>query len=276
MAVETLYATSLTSGTVTTSGNALGAPDGVFTTDTGNTAWTARFAMSDPTLPQANGTHTVTLRVRKVPGQSGTPTVDSIALYDGATLIATITTGATNVTSATGQDIAPTFAASLLTGHTLSNIEVEVATTNAGGNPSARTPVQLDAITWSGDFAALALQGSASRTDAWQAARAGRAASGWRVRHRRVGRQRTGRGRSPEQRDWCGRVGRGRERRPRQPSVLTRAPRAARPHGQAHPRGPSASSPTGRPRRPRRRRPGSHRQRVRRRRMGRQRERGWC
>lgn len=47
MTTSSLYATSLVAGTIGTSANALGAPDGVFTTDIDNTNWDARFAMED-------------------------------------------------------------------------------------------------------------------------------------------------------------------------------------------------------------------------------------
>lgn len=152
MTTETLYATSLTSGAVATSGNALGAVNGVFTTDTGNVSWTARFALGDPSGTQANGTHTITLRVRKESTQSGAPTVTSITLYAGGVSLGAIGAGNWSVTSGTGQDVSATFAASLLSGRALSGIDVEIVVTGAGGSPSARTTVQLDAITWSGDF----------------------------------------------------------------------------------------------------------------------------
>lgn len=154
MAVETLYATSHLSGTVTTPANALGAPDATWTTDTGATNWTSRFAMGDPTGSLANGTHTITVRARKISGQTGTPVINSIALYENGTSFATITSGSTNITT-TSQDVAPTFDSSILAGRDLTNIEVEIVTTSAGGSPGARTPVQIDSITWSGDFTAL-------------------------------------------------------------------------------------------------------------------------
>lgn len=151
MATENLYATSLTSGAVATSANALGAPDGTFTTDVDNSSWTARFALGNPTNPTPTGSHTITLRVRKETG-TGTPAVTSCRLYAGATDLGLISSGSTNVTSTTGVDVTYTFSSSLLSGVDLSTIDVEIVTTASGGSPSARSCIQLDGITWSGNF----------------------------------------------------------------------------------------------------------------------------
>lgn len=152
MATETLYVTSVpTPGALVTSANAVGAPNGVFTENVDNTPWTATFDLGNPVGNQANGTHTITLRVRKETG-TGTPTVATITLYAGATSLGAIGAGNWSVTSTTGEDVAATFAASLLSGYDLSTVAVEVATTAVGGGGTARTAVQLDAITWSGDF----------------------------------------------------------------------------------------------------------------------------
>lgn len=156
MATETLYVTSLTSGSVTSSSNVQGAPNGTWTSDTGATSWTARFAMGNPVGNQANGTHTITVRARKEAGQSGTPSITSINLYALGVLLGSIGASPWNITSTTGQDIAAAFANTLLSGVNLSNVEVEVVTTAAGGSPSARCSVQIDAITWSGDFTTAA------------------------------------------------------------------------------------------------------------------------
>jgi hypothetical protein len=155
VATETLYATSLTSGTVSSSGNALGAPNATWTSDTGTTSWTARFAIGDPTGGTANGSHTVTVAARKVSGQSGTPVLNSVALYDASgTLIATRTLS-TNVTSTSGQNVVATFTESEVRSvANLADLQVQIATTAAGGNPSTRTPVQIESVVWSGDFTA--------------------------------------------------------------------------------------------------------------------------
>lgn len=180
MATETLYATALTAGTVSTSNNALGAPNGTFTTDVDNVSWTARFAMGNPVGNTANGTHTITLRVRKETG-NGTPSVTSIRLFAGTTDLGLITSGSTNVTSTTGADVAAPFADTILDGYDLSTIEVEIVTAGVGGSGSNRTCVQLDGITWSGDFttASTPNTGSASGGATWAGTTSGaRASSG--------------------------------------------------------------------------------------------------
>jgi len=165
MSTETLYATSIVSGSVAgdTSGAWAGAPDGAFTNQaTTGGAWTADFAMGDPTNTQANGTHTVTLRVRKIASQSGTPSVSSVNLYQAGALVATISSASVSVTSGTGQDVAVTFAASLITSTV--GVEFQVVTAAAGGSGSAKTPVQIDGITWSGDFTAATITGTLATT----------------------------------------------------------------------------------------------------------------
>lgn len=150
MTTETLYATSLVSGAIGTPTNALGVQDGVFTTDADNTSWTARFAMGDPIGSQANGAHMFSLRVRKEAG-AGNPTVTAFAVYAGGSQIyaeATITT----ITTTVGVTVSYTVPAESLAGVNLGTIEVEVGATATGGNPSTRSTVQLDSITWTGDF----------------------------------------------------------------------------------------------------------------------------
>lgn len=142
MATETLYATSHLAGTVATSANGLGAPNGTYTTDTAATSWTSRYAIGDP-VGNLLSTQTITVRVRKDSTNSGTPTA-TINLYENGTLVSALNTNV-NVTSATSQDIVGTFAASAITNR--NNIEIEVAVTAAGGGPSVRATVQLDSIT---------------------------------------------------------------------------------------------------------------------------------
>lgn len=171
MSTENLYASSITSGSIAgdTSNAYIGAPNAAFTNNgTAAGSWTARFGMNNPVGNVANGTHTVTLRVRKIAGQSGTPAVTSIALYNGATLIQTISAGSVNVTSTTGIDVSATFAASFLN-FPFADAEIQVVTTAAGGSGSAKTPIQIDAITWSGDFttASVPNAGSASGAISW-------------------------------------------------------------------------------------------------------------
>jgi hypothetical protein len=142
MAIETLYADALTSGTVSTSANALGTTNGVYTTDTGNVSWTARFSLADPVnAATAEATHTVTVRVRKETGHSGTPSAQ-VNLYSDSTLIKSII-ATTSVTNATSQRLVHTFTTEL---SDLTAVQVELVATAAGCNPSTRSSVQLDSI----------------------------------------------------------------------------------------------------------------------------------
>jgi hypothetical protein len=177
MASETLYATSLTSGAVATSANALGAANSTWTTDTGSTSWTARFAMGNPVGNQANGTHSIVVYARKIAGQSGTPVVNSVTLYTSAGGSLGQVIGSTNVTSTTSQSVTAGFDSAILAGVDLNSIDVEIVTTAAGGSPGVRTPVQIDAIHWVGDFTTVAPgpgEGSASGTFTFAGAAAGK------------------------------------------------------------------------------------------------------
>jgi hypothetical protein len=172
MATESLVADAILSGSVAgdTTGNWSGPLDGAFTDNpTTGGSWTARFSMTAPVGNQANGTHTVATRVRKISGQSGTPTVDSVSLYHNGTLIQTQTVSVPNVTFlGAGADKTVTFAASQFAGLDLADVEFEVVTSAAGGSPSSKTPVQIDSVTWSGDFTtAAAVVKSGSGSGSW-------------------------------------------------------------------------------------------------------------
>lgn len=151
MTARTMYADSSITGTVTTPTAAIGAADLTFTTDTGNTSWTHRWSMGNPTAGDvANGTQTITVSGRKELLQTGTPTL-AANLYENGTLIGALF-AATNVTSDVSQDIAGTFSPASVSN--LNNVEIELVCAAAGGAPGARTSVQIDSITWTGDFLA--------------------------------------------------------------------------------------------------------------------------
>lgn len=149
MAIETMYASSLVSGAVAGDANALGSTAGTWTTTTGNTSWTARFAMDNPTGNTDNGTQTFLVRARKEAGQTGTPQITAINVYQGGSLLGNVLGAAANITSGTGEDVSGTLSVDVTDP---ANIEVEVVTTAAGGNPGTRTAVQIDYIKWDGDF----------------------------------------------------------------------------------------------------------------------------
>jgi hypothetical protein len=135
------------SGNVLSPANALGPPDDVWTTNTDNSSWTHRWRLDGVSEALgAVGTQTLTLRLRKAGATAnGNPTVDSVTLIQGgATHV--IRSTAFSVTSLTGQDLVITFSGTLLDG--LENVDIEIATTAAGGGPANRAAVQIDAATW--------------------------------------------------------------------------------------------------------------------------------
>lgn len=140
----TYYATSSVSGDADTPANALGAPNGTWTTDSGAESWTHRWQIAGSPSATPSGTQGLRLTVRKDNSQN--PTVDSITIYYGGSVHQTISTGWT-VTATSSQNIDVSFSAPA--GNT---IDVEIVTTAASGNPpSTRAAVQLDAITWNAE-----------------------------------------------------------------------------------------------------------------------------
>jgi len=140
-----VYADSHIDGNVTSPDNALGPPNGVFTFDVGNSSWTSRWQMQLPPTSWYSGTQSVKVLARKETGQSGTPQVTGLNLYQGGVLIRNLLDASYDVTSGTGEDVSGDFEASEVQSGT---IEIEVVTSAAGGNPNTRTAVQIDAITW--------------------------------------------------------------------------------------------------------------------------------
>lgn len=144
MATEIVYADAVVTAGAANSQNALGAPDGVYTTDAGNINWTARWSLGNPTDPDlAQIEQSVTTRVRKDSTNSGNPTFN-INIYVGGTQAYSSPT--ITVTSNAGADVqflwTPPSAAM-----DASAVDVEVISTSAGGSPSVRNSLQIDAIT---------------------------------------------------------------------------------------------------------------------------------
>ncbi|PKP85823.1 MAG: hypothetical protein CVT80_00310 [Alphaproteobacteria bacterium HGW-Alphaproteobacteria-2] len=141
----TIHAASHVTGTVATPNNALGPPDGVWTTDVNvNVSWTSRWRLTAVPDAEPVGTQTVILRVRKG-SNSGNPSVTAVTLWEGGTQVATISGASATVTSTTGTDLQYTFDGAILNG--LVDVDVQVATAGVGGSGSARNAVQIDAIT---------------------------------------------------------------------------------------------------------------------------------
>lgn len=151
MATETKYATSHLTGSVSTPANANGTTDGTFTTDTGNTNWTSRWAMGDPS-GSLTGTQTITITVRKDQSGGNDPSVTSIDLYENGSLVQNLSTGG-SVTSATSQTFSGTFDGSAVSN--ANNVEISVATTGAGGPAASRRSVQLDSIKWDVSYSSV-------------------------------------------------------------------------------------------------------------------------
>ena len=149
---ETLYLSALVSGTLASAGNALGAPDGVYTADTGNTSWTAtwNFVARTPDV-DPNEDWAFTLRVRKSTG-TNSPTINSIVLRQGATVVASLPNAVT-VVSTTGQDVIFSVPQAAILPDT--EFTVEVSTTGAGGSQPARSSVQVDGATLVGSYTAV-------------------------------------------------------------------------------------------------------------------------
>jgi hypothetical protein len=146
MTSTSLFATSLVSGAVGTSANVLGAPDGVFTTDTGNTNYTARFDLGTLAAGQTlSGTQTLRVRIRRDANAGNAPTINSVTLFE-AGISRAVYTGIATPASTTAEDRDFTFADTLVVA--TSQLAVEISVSGSGGNGALRRTVQLDSITW--------------------------------------------------------------------------------------------------------------------------------
>lgn len=150
MATEVRYADSVFSGSTSGSADAQGAADGTYTSDVDNVSWTCRWnmqALTDSTVSLTTTTNdqSVTIRTRKDTG-TGDPSY-VLTVYEGGTLV--YTSGSTTVTSTTSQDNTFTWTSSGTNG---SNVDMQLAVTAAGGGPSARATVQVDAFTWTASY----------------------------------------------------------------------------------------------------------------------------
>lgn len=156
MATADLYLTSTVSaGSIGSPANALGAPNGVYTTDTTKNAWTARWTLDAiaGTNIVSNAGHTISIRARKSSTGGADVTIETATLYQGATTIPLITSPVTVTgTGVPGQDVVVGFDGTLLTG--LENVEIQIQGSGAGGGPNERG-CEIDAVTWTADYTAL-------------------------------------------------------------------------------------------------------------------------
>ena len=174
MTTATLYFVSSVGGSVATPANALGVADGVFTADANTaTSWTHRWRLD--TVAGSNspgGTQSITLVMRKG-SNSGDPTVASVTLYqaDAAIGALTLSTGSTTISSTSGQELVYAFDGALLSG--MVDVDIEVATAAAGGEPSARNAASIDSGTWAASYTEGATASFSSASGQAQGASAG-------------------------------------------------------------------------------------------------------
>jgi hypothetical protein len=142
MATEILYADSHITGNVSSPNNALNAPDGTFTTDSGNTSWTSRWSMGNPSAV-VGGTQTITVTYRKDAAGGGTPTI-TVNLYENGSLIRNII-ATTDVLSEVSSTLQGTFESTEISNE--QNVEIEIVVSGNGGGPNGRG-AQVDAIRW--------------------------------------------------------------------------------------------------------------------------------
>ena len=144
MATEILYADAvLTNSSGANPENALGAPNGVFTTNADQTNWQTNYSIANPQFPLLTGaTHTVTVTLRRS-ASAGTNPSFSVDLYQGGVLVKNLVP-TTTPTSTTGTTYSGTFNTSEISSGAA--IEVYFSAVGGGGNPANRRNVQLDAI----------------------------------------------------------------------------------------------------------------------------------
>ena len=163
MATETLYLASGVSGNAATPDNAIGASDGVWTTNGGNDDWTHRWRFSGfPSGPvEFESALALGVLARKSASGGGDPEISAVRLYQDGAQIAEWT----NVTSpdANGGWREHSLSTSALSG--LGDVDVEIVTSGRGGGPNQRT-VQIDAARLVFDYRVL----QATTLHAWDGA----------------------------------------------------------------------------------------------------------
>jgi len=152
MTTATLYFVSSVSGNVSTPDNALGAADGVFTTDANATvSWTHRWRLGTVSSAAPTGTQSLTLVMRKGTN-TGNPTVSSVTLYQGGASLGALTlfSGSTTIDSTTGQELVYQFDGSLLAD--MVDVDIEIATAGTGGAPANKNAASIDAGVWAANY----------------------------------------------------------------------------------------------------------------------------
>lgn len=144
---ETLYATDTAESTNTVlPGNAHGAPDTIWTANSGTTPnWSCRWNMGNPSAA-LSGTQTVTIPVKKDSSGGNDPNL-RVDLYETGVFRRTLFDAAI----AFAQDVVVTFDGSEAGG---SGVQFRLDCTGGGaGGPTNRRSVQVDAIVWAAEVA---------------------------------------------------------------------------------------------------------------------------
>lgn len=162
---STLYAASVKTAGAANAANAVGAPDGIYTTDTGGTSWTSSWFMQPFSGGTLIGTQNLKLRVKVDANNANPPTVSTVSLYTPDAVQHVLGSNFT-VSGTTGSDISIDFDGGILDGVTdFSQLYIEVVTTGSSGSPKSRESVQLDSITWTTKYVAAGNNYTANPAD---------------------------------------------------------------------------------------------------------------
>lgn len=141
---ETVYFGSSITGGVSSPNNALGAPDGVFTTDTGNTDWTHEWEFESMGGDfDLIGTQSVSMVFRKDSSGGGNPTVTGAYVRKNGSTIGANRIASTDITSPASQIITFDFNENISS----AGLALQITTSGTGGPPADRRAVQLDGVT---------------------------------------------------------------------------------------------------------------------------------
>ncbi len=147
MAAGLQYLTASVSGAVSTPANALGAPDGTFTTDSGNTNWNHTWSFDTfPTPSVIQSDLTITVRHRRDLANGNDPAINFVQVFQSGSQIhqSGNSIPALDGSATDFQFTVPK--ASLLD---LTALSVVIDTTGGGGSPAVRRAIQVDSVTLS-------------------------------------------------------------------------------------------------------------------------------
>ena len=143
--VITLHASPHAVGNCATPANAVGAPDGVYTTDSGSGAnWTSRWDMESPGEP-LEGVQSVDIAVRSQPtGQSGVCRA-TVRIWENGTMTHDLGETSINGSQILNRTWTPI--------NVDAAVQIELITTaTSTGSGGSRTAVGVDAFTWTAAF----------------------------------------------------------------------------------------------------------------------------